>query len=156
MDALKELLQKIKWQLQNLKQQLPKLKWQLQNNKPLALLCIAVLGLLLFSGLKGLIKSPASADRKAITIEAHTKVLAAEPMYKTVTLFGQVNAAPDERDVLANFKIQDGDTYTKEQHIENVRRIYGITKKVADNGINVYGFEDKSDKAEAYAEKDLE
>lgn len=62
----------------------------------------------------------------------------------------------DEHDALANFKIQDGDTYTKEQHIENVRRIYAVTKKVADNGINVYGFEDKSDKDEAYSEKDLE
>lgn len=62
----------------------------------------------------------------------------------------------DERDVLANFKIQEGDTYTKEQHIENVRRIYAVTRKAADNGINVYGFEDKSDKDEAMAEKDLE
>lgn len=62
----------------------------------------------------------------------------------------------DERDVLANFKIQDGDTYTKEQHEANVRRIYALTKKVADNGINVFGFEEKSDKAEAMAEKDLE
>lgn len=62
----------------------------------------------------------------------------------------------DEHDALANFKIQDGDIYTKEQHIENVRRIYALTKKVADNGINVYGFEDKSNKDEAYAEKDLE
>ena len=62
----------------------------------------------------------------------------------------------DEHDALANFKIQDGDTYTKEQHIENVRRIYAVTKKGADNGINVYGFEDKSDKEEAMAEKDLE
>ncbi|MBR5660269.1 MAG: hypothetical protein IKW99_01825 [Bacteroidales bacterium] len=62
----------------------------------------------------------------------------------------------DERDVLANFKIQDGDTYTKEQHIDNVRRIYALTKKVADNGINVYGFEEKSNKDEAYSEKDLE
>ena len=62
----------------------------------------------------------------------------------------------DEHDALANFKIQDGDTYTKEQHEDNVRRIYALTKKVADNGINVYGFEDKSDKEEAMAEKDLE
>ena len=62
----------------------------------------------------------------------------------------------DEHDALANFKIQDGDTYTKEQHVENVRRIYAVTKKAADNGINVYGFEDKSDKEEAMAEKDLE
>ncbi|MBO4476537.1 MAG: hypothetical protein J5737_07445 [Bacteroidales bacterium] len=62
----------------------------------------------------------------------------------------------DERDALANFKIQEGDTYTKEQHIENVRRIYAITKKASDNGMNVYGFEEKSAKEEAYAEKDLE
>ena len=62
----------------------------------------------------------------------------------------------DERDALANFKIQDGDTYTKEQHVDNVRRIYALTKKVADNGINVYGFEEKSNKDEAYSEKDLE
>ena len=62
----------------------------------------------------------------------------------------------DEHDALANFKIQEGDTYTKEQHIENVRRIYAVTKKAADNGINVYGFEDKSDREEALSEKDLE
>lgn len=43
--------------------------------------------------LKGLIKSPASADRKQLTVEVHTKVLTEEPMYKTVTLFGQTNAA---------------------------------------------------------------
>ena len=62
----------------------------------------------------------------------------------------------DKSTALANFKITEGDTYTKEQHIENVRRIYAVTKKIADNGINVYGFEDKSDKDEAMAEKDLE
>ena len=62
----------------------------------------------------------------------------------------------DATSALANFKIQDGDTYTKEQHEDNVRRIYAITKKAADNGINVYGFEDKSNKEEAMAEKDLE
>lgn len=62
----------------------------------------------------------------------------------------------DKTSALANFKIQDGDTYTKEQHVDNVRRIYALTKKIADNGINVYGFEEKSDKAEAMAEKDLE
>ena len=62
----------------------------------------------------------------------------------------------DEHEALANFKIQDGDNYTKEQHVENVRRIYAVTKKAADNGINVYGFEDRSVKEEAMAEKDLE
>ena len=62
----------------------------------------------------------------------------------------------DEHDVLANFKIQEGDTYTKEQHIENVRRIWEVTKKIADNNVNVYGFEEKDTKEEASAPKDLE
>lgn len=62
----------------------------------------------------------------------------------------------DEHDALANFKIQDGGSYTKEDHENNVRRIYALTKKVADNGINMYGFEDTSDKEKAFTEKDLE
>lgn len=62
----------------------------------------------------------------------------------------------DSHDALANFKIQEGDTYTKEQHIENVRRIWEVTKKVADNNVNVYGFEEKDTKEEASAPKDLE
>ena len=89
----KNLLQNAKRFLLQIKNRIPNLRWQLQNNKPLAFLCIAVLGVLLFSSLKGLIKSPASADRKQLKVEVHTKVLAAEPMYKTVTLFGQTNAA---------------------------------------------------------------
>ena len=62
----------------------------------------------------------------------------------------------DEHDAVANFKIQDGGSYTKEDHENNVRRIYALTKKVADNGINMYGFEDTSDKEKAFTEKDLE
>ena len=89
----KNLLQNVKRFLLQIKNRIPNLRWQLQNNKPLAFLCIAVLGILLFSSLKGLIKSPASADRKQLKVEVHTKVLAEEPMYKTVTLFGQTNAA---------------------------------------------------------------
>ena len=85
----KNLLQNVKGFLLQIKNRIPNLRWQLQNNKPLAFLCIAVLGILLFSSLKGLIKSPASADRKQLKVEVHTKVLAEEPMYKTVTLFGQ-------------------------------------------------------------------
>jgi len=62
----------------------------------------------------------------------------------------------DEHDALANFKIQDGGTYTKEDHENNVRRIYALTRKIADDGKNIYGFEDKSDQDEAMKEKDLE
>ena len=89
----KNLLQNVKRFLLQIKNRIPNLRWQLQNNKPLAFLCIAVLGILLFSSLKGLIKSPASADRKQFKVEVHTKVLTEEPMYKMVTLFGQTNAA---------------------------------------------------------------
>ena len=99
----KNLLQNVKGFLLQIKNRIPNLRWQLQNNKPLAFLCIAVLGIpflciavlgiLLFSSLKGLVKSSASADRKPLTVEVHTKVLTEEPMYKMVTLFGQTNAA---------------------------------------------------------------
>ena len=70
-----------------------RLKEYLQDNKPLAFLCIILAGFLFFSGIRHLQTNPVSADRKPVVIEAHTKVLAEEPMYKTVTLFGQVNAA---------------------------------------------------------------
>lgn len=62
----------------------------------------------------------------------------------------------DEHDAVANFKIKDGGSYTKEDHENNVRRIYALTKKAADDGKNIYGFEDTSDKEKAMSEKDLE
>ena len=86
MEKVKDIIHAINRYLQNL-------KWHLQNNKPLALLCVAVAGLLLFSAVRGLQSKSARTDRKPVTVEAHTKVLAAEPMYKTVTLFGQTSAA---------------------------------------------------------------
>ena len=89
----KNLLQNIKAALQQIKNRLPNLRWQLQNNKPLAFICILVAGFLLFSGIRSLQKDSASANRKLIKVEVHTKVLAEEPMYKTVTLFGQTSAA---------------------------------------------------------------
>ena len=89
----KNLLQNIKAALQQIKSQIPRLRWQLQNNKPLAFLCILIAGFLLFSGIRSLQKDSASANRKQIKVEVHTKVLAEEPMYKTVTLFGQTSAA---------------------------------------------------------------
>ena len=55
----KNLLQNVKRFLLQIKNRIPNLRWQLQNNKPLAFLCIAVLGILLFSSLKGLVKSSA-------------------------------------------------------------------------------------------------
>ena len=89
----KNLLQNIKAAFLQIKNQLPGLRRQLQNNKPLAFLCILIAGFLLFSGIRSLQKDSASANRKQIKVEVHTKVLAEEPMYKTVTLFGQTSAA---------------------------------------------------------------
>ena len=60
------------------------LKYQLCNNKPLALLCIAALGLLLFYAPRGLHKDAAPSDRKLAIPEAHTKILAQEPKYRTL------------------------------------------------------------------------
>ena len=87
------LMQNVKNLLLKINNRISNLRWQLQSHKPLALFCIAVLGILIFSSLKGMLKSPASTDRKPLPVEVHTKVLAAEPMYKTVTLFGQTSAA---------------------------------------------------------------
>ena len=56
----------------------------------------------------------------------------------------------------ARFIITDDTPYTKEDHENNVRRIYALTKAVSENGINMYGFETKDTKDEAMAEKDLE
>ena len=90
----RQLLQNCKIALQQIKYQASNIKYHLQNNKPLTLCCIAVLGLLLFSFARGFVqKNSAQNERKPIAIEVHTKVLAPEPMYKTVTLFGQTSAA---------------------------------------------------------------
>ena len=98
MDSLsnffRQLLQNCKIALQQIKYQASNIKYHLQNNKPLALCCVAMLGLLFFSSARGFMqKNSAKNERKPIAIEVHTKVLAPEPMYKTVTLFGQTSAA---------------------------------------------------------------
>ena len=98
MDSLsnffRQLLQNCKIALQQIKYQVSNTKYHLQNNQPLALCCVAMLGLLLFSSARGYMqKNSDKSERKPIAIEVHTKVLAPEPMYKTVTLFGQTSAA---------------------------------------------------------------
>lgn len=98
MDSLsnffRQLLQNCKIALQQIKYQASNIKYHLQNNKPLALCCVALLSLLLFSSVRGFIqKNSVKNERKPVAIEVHTKVLAPEPMYKIVTLFGQTSAA---------------------------------------------------------------
>lgn len=72
------------------------------------------------------------------------------------TYMGEKNQYSGNVDALANFKIADDTKYTKEDHENNVRRIYALTKAVSENGINMYGFEEKNTKEEAMSEKDLE
>ena len=47
-------------------------------------------------------------------------------------------------------------TLNRDDFIEYTKKVYAATAKVADGGINVYGFTQKSDPAEAAAEKTLE
>ena len=47
-------------------------------------------------------------------------------------------------------------TLSRDDFIAYVKKVYAATAKVADGGINVYGFTAKSDPAEAAAEKTLE
>ncbi len=89
----KNFLQYVKKSLVQIQNVFFRLKDYLQDNKPLAFLCIILAGFLFFSGVRHLQTNSVSADRKPVVIEVHTKVLAEEPMYKTVTLFGQTNAA---------------------------------------------------------------
>lgn len=56
----------------------------------------------------------------------------------------------------ATYNKKDGEELGKEEYIEYVKKVYAATKAVADNGINIYGFEEKSDAAEANAEKTLD
>lgn len=72
------------------------------------------------------------------------------------TYSGEKNQYSGNIEALANFKIADDTKYSKEDHENNVRKIYAQTKAVSDNGINMYGFEEKNTKEEAFAEKDLE
>ena len=72
------------------------------------------------------------------------------------TYSGEKNQYSGNIEALANFKIADDTKYSKEDHENNVRKIYALTKAVSDNGINMYGFEEKNTKEEAFAEKDLE
>ena len=93
LNFMKQFLQNVKNALQPIENNFSNIKYHLQNNKPLALCCVALLGLLLFSSARGFIqKNSVKNERKPIAIEVHTKVLTAEPMYKTVTLFGQTSA----------------------------------------------------------------
>lgn len=55
----------------------------------------------------------------------------------------------------ATFKIAEGEL-SKDEYIKYVRKVYDVTKNLADNGINVYGFEEKNTLEEASQEKDFD
>ncbi len=72
------------------------------------------------------------------------------------TYAGEKNQYTGNIEVLANFKIADDTPYSTADHENTVRRIYAQTKAISENGINMYGFEEKNTKEEAMSEKDLE
>jgi hypothetical protein len=55
----------------------------------------------------------------------------------------------------ATFAIAEGEL-SKDEYIKYVRKVYDATKKIADNGINIYGFEEKNTLEEASKEKDFD
>ena len=57
--------------------------------------------------------------------------------------------------VTATFKVAEGEL-SKDEYIKYVRKVYDATKKIADNGINVYGFEEKNTLEDASQEKDFD
>ena len=72
------------------------------------------------------------------------------------TYYGEKSPYANNYNVVANFKVGDDTPYTKEDHENNVRRIYALTKAASENGINMYGFEERNTKEEAMSEKDIE
>lgn len=57
--------------------------------------------------------------------------------------------------IVATFTKKEG-AISKEDYIAYVGKVFEATRKAADNGINIYGFEEKETKEEAMAEKTLE
>lgn len=55
----------------------------------------------------------------------------------------------------ATFAVKEGEL-SKDDYIKYVRKVYDVTKGIADNGINVYGFEEKNTLEEASQEKDFD
>lgn len=60
------------------------------------------------------------------------------------------------RDVIANFPTKDGKEMTDDMFKAAVAKVYAATKKAADDGKCIYGFENKSKTDEAMAEISLE
>lgn len=60
------------------------------------------------------------------------------------------------RDVIANFPTKGGKEFTDDMFKEAVAKVYNATKKAADDGKCIYGFENKSKTDEAMAEISLE
>lgn len=58
----------------------------------------------------------------------------------------------EKRNVIVAFYKQNGEELSKDEYKAYVKKVYEVTKKAADNGINIYGFEKKSSKEDANKE----
>lgn len=58
----------------------------------------------------------------------------------------------EQRNVVFCFYKQNGEELSKDEYKAYVKKVYEVTKKAADNGINIYGFEKRSNKDEANKE----
>lgn len=58
----------------------------------------------------------------------------------------------EQRNVIAAFYKKNGEELSRDEYKAYVKKVYDVTKKVSDNGINIYGFEKRSNKDEANKE----
>ena len=58
----------------------------------------------------------------------------------------------EQRNVIAAFYKKNGEELSRDEYKAYVKKVYDVTKKVSDNGINIYGFEKISNKDEANKE----
>lgn len=58
----------------------------------------------------------------------------------------------EQRNVIAAFYKKNGEELSRDEYKAYVKKVYDVTKKAADNGINIYGFEKRSSKDEANKE----
>lgn len=62
----------------------------------------------------------------------------------------------EERNVLAGFYKKEGAELSKDEYKTYVRKVFEATKKISDDGFNIYGFEKRDKKEEALGELSID
>ncbi len=62
----------------------------------------------------------------------------------------------EQRNVIVAFYKQNGEELSRDEYKAYVKKVYDVTKKASDNGINIYGYEKRSNKDEANKELSID